>query len=341
MIKKPNGYGSVYKIKSKKRNPWIAVVTKYTVLKLDDKEIYDVSNLSTEELLKCRAVQKRKILGYYPTRLDAEKALAKYNVDPEEVIQGYTFSEVYHAWKKQAFDNLSQASIYNYESSFKSFRGLHNKKMADLKTYSLESYITECAVSDNRKQHMKVLLNQMYKYALKYDIVPVNYAESFSVSVPQAKIERVPFSDEEIAKVWADSEEIWESRCVLVMLYTGVRIKELYTMDADTSVCVLKGGLKTISGKNRTIPIREKIKPLIPVFKGLSYKTWYEHIHAYLKPMNHTPHDCRVTFASRYKNADPTALKLILGHSINDVTKGIYTKYTNEELREFIESVDY
>ena len=53
---------------------------------------------------------------------------------------------------------------------------------------------------------------------------------------------------------------------------------------------------------------------------------------------NHKPHDTRHTFATRMHNAgaDPLCTKIILGHSIKDLTERIYTHKTIEQLIEAV-----
>lgn len=321
-MKKPNGYGTVYKKSGNRRKPWVAMVTKGFLLQ------------------DGRAVQKRSAIGYYATRKEAEIALADYNKNPYDT--DLTFSEVYKRWADQKYKTLSSGAIDNYEYAYKYLSPLHNKRMSALKTTDLEYAILNSGKSEVKKVHMKTLLNQMYKYAVKYDIVQLNLAERFSISQPKAKIERKPFTDAEISSLWNMDDDC--ARVALVMIYTGMRMAEVRAVDVDMDSWLLKGGLKTEAGKDRVIPIRDKIKPLFPLPEPLmsmtdgSYKTTMSQ---FFRSIGHTSHDCRVTFATRYKAEDPIALKLIMGHRIDDVTKAVYTKYTVTELREYIEKVSF
>lgn len=312
-----NGMGSVYKLKGNRRRPWAAVVTVRFFLK-DDK-----------------AVQKRHAIGYYTTKKEAQLALMAYITDPYDTE--WTFSQVYEKWMETK--DLTNSSLTAYKRSYERFSPLHDKLFATLKTTELEGIIASTDTSQKNKSHMKLLLNQMYQYAMKYDIVQHNLAERFSVAQPKPKINRQPFTDDEIKALWESRKE--ESEIALIMIYTGVRIGELLTMEIDRENWLLKGGSKTEAGKNRIVPIRKKIQPLMNFSQDESYDAFYQRVLYFLKKMGHTPHDCRVTFATRYKSADPTAVKLIMGHSIKDITKGVYTKYTPDELREVIESVDF
>lgn len=321
-MRKPNGYGSVYKLSGNRRKPYVAMVTKAFVLQ------------------RGKAVQKRSAIGYYATRKEAEIALANYNQNPYDT--DITFAEVYQRWSKQKFPSLSYGSIDNYEYAYKYLEPLHDKYFSKIKTAELEYTILNSNKSDVKKAHMKTLLNQMYKYALKYDIVQLNLAERFTVERPKATIERKAFTDDEINNLWNMGTD--ESKVALIMIYTGMRLSEVYYCDADMDSWLIKGGLKTESGRDRIIPIRDKIKPLFPIPEPLmkmthgSYKTTMSE---FFRGIGHTSHDCRVTFATRYKDQDPNTLKLIMGHKITDLTKAVYTKYTVEELREYIEKVSF
>lgn len=53
---------------------------------------------------------------------------------------------------------------------------------------------------------------------------------------------------------------------------------------------------------------------------------------------NHNPHDTRHTFAIRMDDAGANKLciKMILGHSVKDVTDKVYTNKTIEKLQEAV-----
>ena len=316
-MRKPNGYGTVYKMPGKRRKPWVAAVT------------------VSYSLVDGKAKRKRTAVGYYATRKEAEVALAEYNSNPYEA--GWTFKEVYDNWK--GTKNISASSLKAYEKAYERFYSLHERMFANIKLSDLEAVFEASDAHLRGKNSMKLLLNQMYRYAMRYDLVTKNLAERIIVDTPKVEIDRQPFTDEEIKSLWESN--IPEAKLSLIMIYTGVRIGELLTMEIDKEEWVMRGGSKTEAGRNRIVPIREKIKPLMDYSQDESYNAFYQRVLYFLRKMNHTPHDCRVTFATRYKDADPTAVKLIMGHAIRDITKGVYTKYTPDDLRKVIESVEY
>ena len=338
-MRKPNGYGSIYKLSGNRRKPYIAVITSGYEWQLNKQPI-DFNSLSEEDQMKCKCVQKRKVIGYYANKKDAEIALAEYNQNPYDL--DITFAKIYNDWMKQKADTISHSSMVNYDVAFKQLSALHNRKFSELKTYDLENAIIKSGAKSSTQRMMKILMNQLYRYAIKYDIVQIDYASRFGISQEGAKIERRPFTDEEIASLWKD--ESVHAKAALILLYTGMRVRELKYVEYDSSLQAFKGGLKTDSGRDRVIPVRNKIMPLIGIVGSLkedSDANYYEKMKRCLKKYNHKTHDCRVTFATRYKDADPIAVKLILGHKIKDITKSVYTKYTPAELLAVVESVEY
>ena len=70
-MKLPNGYGTVYKLSGKRRNPWIA--RKTTGWEIDPKT--------------GKAKQRYVTIGYYPTRKDALNALAEFKRGSNGVVE--------------------------------------------------------------------------------------------------------------------------------------------------------------------------------------------------------------------------------------------------------------
>lgn len=120
---------------------------------------------------------------------------------------------------------------------------------------------------------------------------------------------------------------------------------------------IVGAGIKTEAGKNRVIPINRKILPLIqkhmradktflfatktnrPVLYD-NYRKSFMSVMDKLE-MTHTIHDCRHTFATLLNNADanPTAIKNIVGHTSFETTEKIYTHKNIEELKKAIDLI--
>ena len=345
-MKLPNGYGSVYKLSGKRRNPYI--VRKTAGWQIDE---------STGT-----AKQLYITVGYYPTRAAALQALADYNENPYDIkTESITFKEVYEKWADIHFKEIVPSACRTWVSAFNHSKPLHDMRFKDIRANHLEQTINSASVGQSTKQRMKSLYNMLYKYALKYEITDKDYA-ALCDSVKRGKptIERIPYTDAEIELLWENVSFPFVDM-VLVGIYTGFRPQELAILQVnniDFSQGTIMGGLKTDAGRDRIVPIHPLILPLIEnnYKKALAagslalfndengqqgtqltydmYRRRFEKINNRFN-MSHRPHDTRHTFITKAKDCgvNDYILKLIVGHAIRDITEKVYTHRTIEQLR--------
>ena len=220
--------------------------------------------------------------------------------------------------------------------------------------------------SANTKTKMKSMFNLLFDYALEHEIVISNYARNFSIDgdvlkeKEKNKKDKIPFSNEEIKTLWED-KDFGFTDMILIQIYTGWRPRELATLkveNIDIENNIIRGGLKTDAGKDRIVPIISLIKPLIVkryneainlnsecLFNDINGQQGFEMTYdkyrkRFIKVMNkhnmkHSPHESRHTFITIAKSNDMNEyiLKLIVGHSIDDITEKVYTHRTIEQLK--------
>ena len=343
-MKLPNGYGNVSKLSGKRRNPWRARKTigwEWDPIKKKHKQIYAT-------------------IGYFAKRDEALNALAKYNEDPYDIkSDGITFSDVYEKWSEEHFKTIVPSAVRTWTAAYKHCTPIHNKKFKEIRTIDLEKTIENASVGDTTKARMKSMFNLIYKYAMKHEIIDKDYAALCrSVKKTTPSKEKIPFSKEEINKLW-DNLKYPYVDMVIIGIYSGWRPQELAILkksDIDLENRTMFGGIKTDAGKNRYVPINDKIYDLVKnrynscsinlfeedgcVLTYDKYRTRFKNV---MKKLNmvHTPHETRHTFITLGKNAgmDEYVLKLIVGHVIEDITEKIYTHRTFEQLKEEINKI--
>ncbi len=341
----PNGYGSVTKLKGKRRKPWMVRVTKGFK---DDGTII------------------REVIGYFEKRQDALDALTRYHKNPLLLDnENATFAEVYEKWKEERFPNLSDAAQKGYIFGYNKCSSLYSMKMKDIKATNLQAILNdmEDKYSRGSKRKVKSFLNQIFIFSVVNDIVDKNYAQYIELGKNTFKVNRKPFSKDEIKKLFKlvneDGYEFIDT--VLIMIYTGFRIGELLSLknkDVNLIDKIIKGGAKTEAGKDRLVPIHPKIYNLVvnrydskneyfvTNFKGeqMKYNNYkrekWEPLMKVLG-MKHNPHDCRHTFATLLNNAgaNGTSIKKLIGHNSFTFTEKYYTHKDIEELRAAIEKM--
>lgn len=339
-MKNYNSFGSVYKMEGRRRNPWRVVKT----LGRDQ----DTGKI------------KRITIGYCRTKTEGMELLAKYNLNPYSLdTNKMLFSEVLEKWKEQHFKKLEPKTVKQYRSACKWFEPINSIPIVELNTLHLQELFDKIPLAPASKRLVKAVLKQIYKYALKMEIVAKDYSEFIEMDKKKAVIKRKIFTTEEILKLW-EYKELENVDTILIMIYTGLRIGELLTIknqDIDLENRTIRGGIKTEAGKNRLIPINIEILPLIKnrlradreylITGSRGKRMCYQHYHIKFNEvmeklmMAHTIHDCRHTFASLLSNADAnqSSIAKIIGHSSYTTTEKIYTHKDIDELKKAVDLI--
>ena len=331
----PNGFGQITKISNKNlRKPYRAMVT-----------------VGKTELGKpiCKLLKPE---SYFETYNDAYKALIEYNKNPYDFGKDMNINELHELWIKSIpFTRLTEHTKNVYES-------IYNKHCLGLKNIMLSEFrikdIREC-VSDKTPSIQKFIRNiflRMFDYAVQYEYIEKNIIRDFKLEEGlNVKKNHIIFTKEEISVLW-DRSYVAFVDWILIQCYTGMRPQELCQIkvaDVDLENRVMYGGMKTKAGKNRVIPIHERIVDLVKKNKenankcgceyllcyknkNVTYDVYYSCFQKIVKLLelnpDHRPHDPRkqfVTMAKEY-NVDEYAIKRIVGHRIADITENIYTE---------------
>ena len=308
------------------------------------------------------------VLGNFPDRVAADIALAEYNREPYSIgNRKKTFLQVFQDWYKWKYRKSADSredmtsSQYCMIAAFKNCEPLHRLTMSEITAVELQGLLDREDYSYAKLEHMKTMLNQMYRYALQFDIVTKNCAEFVRIGKEDDTENGVPFTQEELDLLWRHQEQPFVDT-ILIYCYSGWRINELARMplsDIDLEAKTFTGGLKNRYSRNRTIPIHSKIYDMVKArydtrFHSLIYHDglqditedkYREYFDQALKACGiaekHTPHDCRHTCNSLLiaAKADRVARYKIMGHAGKDINEKVYSHMSVEQLREEIEKI--
>lgn len=265
-----------------------------------------------------------------------------------------TFAEVYQRfwdWKfgENAARKLSEASRTAVSVAYKHCKELHEEIFAHITHDALQSQINGAETKSATKELIKSLFVQMYRYALLYDLCEKDVSMGLIVPNTDDDEKGVPFSTRDLRVFWKNKDDP-VVEFLLIMCYSGFRIKAYQTMEVDLTKWSLTGGVKNKYSK-RTNPIHPAIRPLIErrlardgcLIKG-TLTTFRNHMRSTLERLGidkHTPHDCRHTFSmlcERY-GVPENDRKRMLGHSIGDVTNDVYGHRTLADLQRSINRI--
>lgn len=324
-------------------------------------------NRSRPYLVRVKVNGKLKSIGDAATYEQGLEMLLQYRNDPSLFIDTVTsFSDVYALMKAERFTRLAKTTQINYESAYKHCKRLYHRKFAELKAADLQAVVSDVRTAGAgyaMQKKVRQILHHMYSYALKYDIITLAGDYSRYVDIDQRKVKYVkkPFVTRQInrVKVLADDGNKWAA-VVIMMIYSGVRSAELLALlKADVKLrqrYFIVRDSKTEAGKNRAVPISKKSLPYFEQFmttpgkylvENDGHQLTYHQFRARFDSVmdasrcKHTPHECRHTCATMLDNAgaNDTAVKRILGHAAQGVTKGVYTHKALHELKKAIDLI--
>ncbi len=340
----PNGYGGVTKLSGRRRKPYM--VRKTIGWHIDEK---------TD-----KKVQDYVVIGYAATKSEALQMLADYNKNPFDVSASkITFKEVYERFTTEKFPTISKSNINGYNASYKICEPLYNRVFKEIKLAELQNVVDTCGKSYPSLRKLKVLMDQLYKYAMKNELCSKNYADFVDIAKFKDrnpnKRDREKFTKEEIDRLWQVSDDKYY-QIVLMLIYSGVRISELLNLrreDVNLNERYFDVTVSKTENGIRRVPIADKVLPfftnwyndgeseyLLHTENGNMFD-YHNYLDSYFKPlmtnlnMTHTPHCTRHTCISMLAEAqvDQTTIKKIVGHSgAMTMTERVYTHLDVEVL---------
>jgi integrase len=296
--------------------------------------------------------------------------------------------ELYEKWSEEYFKTLkSDSSSRTITAAWAYCSSIYDMRASDVRVRHLKGCMDDGFVeikgeirkaSPSTKGRIKSMFNLMFDYALEYEIIDKNYARMFELSgdvikeKEELKRGHIPFTEEEINKLWDNVDKIQYIDVVLIQCYAGWRPQELGLLEienVDLKEWTFVGGMKTEAGTNRLVPIHPRIRPLVrrkydeAIELGSEYLinctdtntaksslkfTYDKYRHRFDKIVerlklnaDHRTHDPRkhfVTLAKKY-NVDEYAIKYMVGHKIDDITEAVYTEREVSWLKEEIQKI--
>ena len=282
-----------------------------------------------------------------------------FNIDEKNT----TLNDLWKIWYEKKQAEVTKKSHERYYKSYNLYLShLKNKPIRELTYHELQQAILVPVKGTSK--YLKTLLNKIYKMAMKNNIVDKDISELLEISQKKSVTRPVKVIDiKTIKKIRKYSNE---NNCInklkkiadmtLIMLYTGMRSGEIRSIKKENIFLnenYMIGGIKTEAGKDRIIPIHPKIKDLIIFYynefpnkdflfsqtkskKAFSEVTFVNNFIEFRNLLNFTNnrHACRHTFITELKklNVTESKIKRIVGHKSLDVTDGVYTHYSPQDL---------
>lgn len=329
-MRNPNGYGTVFKLSGNRRRPYCCRLT----VGFNDKghPIY-------------------RVLGYFAKKQDAMQCLANYHKTPYN-LEETTVDDVIE--KVLSRGNFSEYTLRAYRSVYKVWiaKEIGNVKLSDLKLQMAQAVIDKASKSHKQIQNVLSLLEH---YAVEFDYITKPFASYLRHQKIIVQKTKTVLTKAEIAVIHKLDNTL--GRILRTYLYTGFRKMELVSLrksdlKTDECCCYLVGGMKTEAGKNRIVPVHNRIlTDVISLMEesddDFIIPQYYRHRIKYSSSIKadldkigitHSLHEFRHTFRSRLDatEANQVSIDRIMGHASSNIGTSVYTHKTVKDLYDTI-----
>ena len=346
-MRNPNGFGGIYKLTGNRRKPYVARIT--TGWTDEGKQIY-------------------KNLGTYRNYKEAMQALTDYNSNPYDLdATKITFSEIYEKWSELKYPKLSTPMVLAYKNAYRACKPLYSTLFTTIKKHQIQTLINESQKTYNGRVRIKLLISQLFNYAIENDLVTKNYCMYVDLGEkPDKVLSRIPFSPEEIELLYKSLHVYRYTDTILMLIFSGLRPSELLLLetknvflDENYFIC----GIKTSSSKNRRVPISRFVRPFFEKYyneaikcnskyllvntegSNMKYSNYNrDKFHRIMEQleMKHMPHDGRHSFATYMSQCDANKVctQLIMGHRPQLLIDQTYVHKTVKDLQREIDKLE-
>ena len=327
---------------------------------------------------------------YNPTRKTKRKsgfpskaaALSYCSVMRNELLSGApsidpkTLQQIYDEWEPWYSPRVK--SMSGYKAAYAHFHPLHDRLMDSITVGDLQGCMDACKAGKRTHQMMKVVAGLLWGYAFDRKYVERKITENLYTGTGTIE-QREALDADEVETIRKAIGKYRYAEYIYCLCYLGFRPGELLELrkdqlhhDAKKDIWYLIEGKKTEAGRDRTVPISEKILPYIQQrayvpgtdllfpqyvftrkqeptfvrFKEMSDAYFREDV---FKPMMQSlsiaegkvPYSARHTFTDLLKNAkgndrDKAALA---GHSKYTFTQTHYQSTNLDELNDIAKSL--
>lgn len=357
-----NGTGCAYY--SKKYRYWIAqVITGW--VEPEDK---------TKQLIP---VKKTK--GGFKRREDALaycQQLKDQRPDPSAI----TLKEIFDQWETWYAPRIDPSTMAGYRAAFAYYGSLYTRRIVEITAGDLQECMDACPRGKRTHQNMKVVAGLVWKYAKDKHIVSQVESENLFTGRGTSK-KREALTDIEVEKIRKAIGSTRYAEYIYCLCYLGYRPGEMLELRKDQCVehdgrLFLIEGKKTDAGRNRTVPVHQKIEtivrsrlmvpgtdlifpqyvfsraskerpvPVLITFKEMSDNYLREEV---FKPLmaslgvaaGKVPYGARHTFSNKLKAAagDDVDKAALMGHSKYTFTQTNYQSTSENELLAVMDSI--
>lgn len=320
---------------------------------------------------KTKAGFKRRedALAYCPTLKGSDK-----------VRNDQTLQEIYTLWEPWYSARVEPGTMAGYRAAYNYFSAIKDNPIRSITADALQQCMDACPKGKRTHQNMKVVAGLIWKYAKDKHIVTQIESDNLYTGKGTSK-KREALTDIEVEKIRQAIGDHRYADYIYCLCYLGFRPGEMLELRKDQVTehegrLFITEGKKTEAGRNRTVPVHQKIEGIIrsrlwvpgtdllfpqyvfarpskkrpnaplTAFKQMSDNFFRE---AAFKPLMNVlsiaegkvPYGARHTFSNKLKSASGADIDKarLIGHSDYTFTQTHYQTTDIDELQAVMDSI--
>lgn len=264
----------------------------------------------------------------------------------DEVIEpcSYTISKALSLFWNNGATKLSSSKQTHYRTVAKRIEAIYEVEMRSLTVAQLQDLVKGYSYYPSRD--IKSLLSHLYKLAIADGVCSMNLSQ-YIVLPPLEEEETVPFTADEVDRMWEDYKDHPTTGIALLMCGTGMMPSEIVNAKRENwqGHYFVSVGAKTNRRKSASVPIPDKLMPvvsdlfangknngLLPYKMDTYRKDFKEMVSRIGADARCTPYSCRHTFATMLSTQVPAHVLARLMRNDIRVTQKYYLHEQNEVL---------
>ena len=280
----------------------------------------------------------------FATIREAREYIRSFHEDELVSPCSYTVSKALSLFMDNGMTKLSPSKQTHYRTVARRIESVWNEDMSSLTVARLQELIK--GMTYYQARDVKSLMSHLYKLAIADGVCSMNLS-SFMVLPELVEEETVPFTAEEVERMWKDYEEYLIDGIALLMIYTGLMPGEIVKIRRENwqGSFFVDIGIKTDKRKSAAVPIPDKLMPvvealfqngkngsLLPYKMDTYRKEFKEMVSRIGADARCTPYSCRHTFATMLSTQVPAHVLARLMRNDIRVTQKYYLHEQDEVL---------
>ena len=328
----------------------------------------------------CQRVPIKRTKSGFKRKEDALLYCQQLKADQNGPDFSLTLQQIYDAWEPWYSPRVDPSTMAGYRAAFKYFQSLHQWPIVNISAGDLQNCLDTCDKGKRTHQNMKVVAGLLWKYAKSKHIVTQVESETLFTGKGKSQ-KREALTDLEVEQIRQAIGAARYAEYIYCLCYLGYRPGEMLEIRKDQVIehngrLFLIEGKKTDAGRNRTVPVHQKIENIIrarlyvpgtdlvfpqytfsrpskkapvPLFQGFKQMTDNYFRESVFKPIcadlgiadGKVPYAARHTFSNMLKKAagDDIDKAALMGHSDYTFTQTKYQSTNLDELAAVVDSI--